>query len=148
MMRAISIILIVAIALQTVGCSTWKPLARVNEDPKDDRQSSMRDQVLGKLTEGMRVRLRIREGARTQIKGEVVECVVKEIGPSSLELIPFTFFTPGNIVRTITLDYSDIASIEYRETGSKWETLGYGVGVGSMLAFFLFIWALSGIELD
>ena len=28
MMRAISIVLIVAIALQTVGCSTWRPLVR------------------------------------------------------------------------------------------------------------------------
>ena len=44
-----------------------RPLARVNEVSEDNRQSSMRDQVLGKLTEGMRVRIRIREGARAPI---------------------------------------------------------------------------------
>ena len=68
MMRAISIFLIIAIALQTVGCTTMRPLARVNEVSEDNRQSSMRDQVLGKLTEGMRVRIRIREGARAPDK--------------------------------------------------------------------------------
>ena len=77
MIRAINIVLIVAIALQTVGCSTWKPLARTHEVPEDDRQSSMRDQVLGKLKEGMAIRIRIRDGTPTQIKGQVLECIVE-----------------------------------------------------------------------
>ncbi len=36
MMRAISIVLIVAIALQTVGCSTWRPLVRATRIAEDD----------------------------------------------------------------------------------------------------------------
>ena len=68
MMRAISIVLIVAIALQTVGCSAWRPLARMNEAPEDARRASMRNQVLGKLKEGMAVRIRILEGASAPIE--------------------------------------------------------------------------------
>ena len=34
MTRAMSIVLIVTIALQTVGCSTWRPLARANNVPR------------------------------------------------------------------------------------------------------------------
>ena len=41
MMRAISIVLIVAIALQTVGCSTWRPLVRANEVSEDNNPTSM-----------------------------------------------------------------------------------------------------------
>ena len=68
MTRAISIVLIVAIALQTVGCSTWRPLALANNVPEDSRQSSMREQVLGKLEEGMAVRITILEGASAPIE--------------------------------------------------------------------------------
>ncbi len=68
MMRAISIVLIVAIALQSFGCSTWRPVVRVAKSADDDRQSSMRDQVLGKLKEGMAVRIRILEGASAPIE--------------------------------------------------------------------------------
>ena len=76
MTRAISIVLILAIALQTVGCSTWRPLARVNKGAEDDKQSSMREQVIERLTEGMRIRLKIRDGAETPIKFRVFECVI------------------------------------------------------------------------
>ena len=87
MTRAMSIVLIVAIALQTVGCSTWKPLARTNVVPGDDRQATMRDQVLGKLTEGMRARIKIREGIHAPIKSEVIEGKIETIGPKSLTVI-------------------------------------------------------------
>ncbi len=49
MTRAINIVLVLAIALQTVGCSSWRPLARANEVSEDNRQASMRDKVLSKL---------------------------------------------------------------------------------------------------
>ena len=68
MIRAISFVLIVTIALQVVGCSTWRPLARADEIPANDRQASMPDQVVGKLKEGMAVRIRILEGASAPIE--------------------------------------------------------------------------------
>ena len=143
MTRAISIVLIAAIALQTVGCSTWQPLARASKVHEDDKQSSMRDQVLGKLKEGMRVRIGIREDA-APITGRVVECVINKIGHTSLTVTPFTSFARGN---EITLHYADIVSIEYRESDGS-EAFIVGVGVGSVLCFLLLLRALSGIELD
>ena len=38
MTRAMSIVLIVAIALQTVGCTAWRPLARMNEVGEANRE--------------------------------------------------------------------------------------------------------------
>ena len=148
MTRAISIVLIVAIALQSFGCSTWRPVVRVAKSADDDRQSSVRDHVLGKLNEGMAVRIRILEGTHLSIKGRVIDCIIEKIGPTSLTVTPMTFYAPGNIVRTLTLDYSDIQSIEYRESHSRWEVLGAGVAVGAVLAYFLIWLALSQVESD
>ena len=148
MTRAISIVLIVAIALQTVGCSTWKPLARMNEVPEDNRQASMRDQVLGKLKEGMRVRIRIREGSAVPVIGQVIECVIERVGLTSLTITASAqFFFPDNLSRRLTLRYSDIESVEYRESDNS-GIFVLGVGVGAVLGFLLFQWGLSGIELD
>ena len=66
--RAISFVLIVTIALQSFGCSTWRPLARLNDVRENERQASMPDQVVGKLKEGMAVRIRILEGASAPIE--------------------------------------------------------------------------------
>ncbi len=148
MMRAISIVLIVAIALQTVGCSAWRPLARMNEAPEDDRQSSMRDQVLGKLKEGMAIRIRIRDGTPTQIKGQVLECIVEKIGKTTLTLTASTYFFPDNVSRRLTLNYPDIESIEYRESNRGLPVFVAGVAVGTVLGYFLFLYGLSGIQLD
>ena len=148
MTRAISIVLIVAIALQTVGCSAWKPLARANEVSKDDKQSSMRDQVLGRLTVGMRARIEIREGAPAPVIGRVIECVIENVGPTSLTVTASAqFFFPDNLSRRLTLRYSDIESVEYRESDNS-GIFVLGVGVGAVLGFLLFQWGLSGIELD
>ena len=144
MIRAISIVLIVAIALQTVGCSTWRPLARVDEVPEVNRHSSMRLQSMGKLKEGMRVRIRIRTGTGTPIKGRVIECVIEKIGHTSLNVTPFTSRGRGN---EIALRYADIVSIEYRESDNS-GVFVLGLGVGAVLGFLLFHWGLSGIELD
>ena len=78
MMRSIGIVLVLAIALQTMGCSRWKPLTRTDKVPDDDRQSSMRDLVLGRLKEGMRVRIRIREGSPAPVIGQDIECVIEK----------------------------------------------------------------------
>ena len=135
-MRAISIFLIIAIALQTVGCTTMRPLARVNEVSEDNRQSSMRDQVLGKLTEGMRVRIRIREGARAPIKVQVIECIVEKIGLTSLTVTPITiFFVRTTARKEFALQYSDIVSIEYRQVLYSTVFVG-GVVVGAILGFY------------
>lgn len=146
MTRAISIVLIVAIALQTVGCSSWRPLARMNAVAEDDSQSSssIRDQVQWKLKEGMHVRIRIRAGTNASIQGRLIECVIVKFGHASLTVVPFTSFARGN---EITLRYADIARIEYRDSGGS-EVFVLGLGVGVALGFVLFYWALSGIELD
>ena len=60
MTRTISILLIAAIALQTVGCSTWKPLARTNDVPEDAKQTVMQGEFPGKLKEGMRATIKFR----------------------------------------------------------------------------------------
>ncbi len=148
MIRAINIVLIVAIALQTVGCSTWRPLARVNEVSEDDRQSSMQELVLGNLKEGMRVRIRILEGTPAPIKGQVLECIVEKIGKTTLTLTASTYFFPDNVSRRLTLNYPDIESIEYRESNRGLTVFVAGVAVGTVLGFFLFLYGLSGIQLD
>lgn len=136
MIRAVSIILIVVIALQTVGCSSWKPLARMKEVPEDDRQSSMRDQVLGKLTEGTRVRIIFRESAAVPIKGEVIECVIEKIGETSLTVTPITFYVRSIGRRQFAVPYTDIVSIESRDARKLTVFLG-GVAVGTILGWFL-----------
>ena len=143
MIRAISIVLIVAIALQSFGCSTWRPVVRVAKSADDDRQSSVRDHVLGKLNEGMAVRIRILEGTHLPIIGQVIECVIEKVGATSLTVTPMSFHAPGNIVRTLTLDYSDIASIEYRESNRERGAFVGGVAAGAMVIFVLILYGFS-----
>ncbi len=150
MMRAIVIVLIVAIALQTVGCSTWRHLARMNEVSEDDRHSSMREQVLEKLKEGMAVRIRIPEGTPAPIQGQVLECIVEEIGQTSLTLIPITDHVRGAARRKFRLHYTDIVSIEYREFNRGLTTFTIGVITGATLClayvFVYFLRAFSNYE--
>ncbi len=145
-MRAISIVLIVAIALQTVGCSTWRPLVRANEVSEDNNPTSMLEQVLGKLKEGMAVRIRIRDGTRGPTKGEVIEGIIEKVGLTSLTVTTFTYYAPGNVSRELALHYSDIESIEIRKFDSE-KTLVVLAAV-SATAFFLLYWAFSGLEFD
>ncbi len=135
MMRAISIVLIVTIALQVVGCSAWRPLARMNEAPEDARQASMRNQVLGKLKEGMVVRIEILEGTYVPIKGQIIECVIEKVGLTSLTLTPFKGYARRNDGTEFTLRYTDIVSIQYRQVGDSTILVG-GVVVGAVLGFF------------
>ena len=138
MTRAISIVLIAAIALQTVGCSTWRPLARASDVAEEDRQASIRDQVLGRLKEGMAVRITIREGTRTPLNDQILECIVEEIGQTSLTLIPITDHIRGTVKREFTLHFSDISDIEYRQFERGLTTLIVGLTAGATLAFLLF----------
>ena len=149
MMRAISIVLIVTIALQAVGCSTWRPLTCANEVPEDDRQSSMREQVLGKLTEGTRARIKIREGTRAPVIGRVFVCVIEKVGPTSLTVTASARSVfPDNSSRRVTLRYSDIESVEYRESNRGFGIFVAGVAVGTLVGFYVFIRAIAGITLD
>ena len=147
MTRAISIVKIVAIALQTVGCSTWKPLVRADEAHEEDKQSSVRDQVLAKLQEGMRVKIRVREGTAAPIKGASVECVVEEIGEMALTVTPITFYVRSTERKPFSLQFVDIIGIEFLDTHDLDVWVG-GVAVGAILAYFVMALALSGIELD
>ena len=143
MIRTISIVLIVAIALQTVGCSSWRPLARANRVAEDDRQTSMRDQVLGKLTEGLAVRIRIRAGTHLLIKGEVIEGIIERVGVTSLTVTTMTFYAPGNVNRELTLHFSEIESIEYRESNRELGAFVAGFAVGPMVLWLLYLYALN-----
>lgn len=147
MMRGISIVLIVAIAIQTVGCTTWRPLVRVNKAADGDRQTSVRDHVLGKLNEGMAVRIRILEGTHLQIKSRVVDCIIEKIGPTSVKVTPMSFYAPGNVSRELTIHYSDIESIEYRESDDS-KVFVTGLAAGAVVGILLLRVVLSGIELD
>ncbi len=146
MIRGISIVLIIVISLQTVGCSAWRPLARVNEVAEDSKQALIRDQVLGKLTVGMRVRITVQAGTRAPITGRVIECVIEEIGHTSLTVVPFTSFARGNDRRGFTLRYTDIVSIEYRGVARNSLVFFWGVAIGTILGFLGmgFIFARSG----
>ena len=142
MARVVSIVLIVAIALQAVGCSSWRPLARASEVPKDDRQPSMRDQVLSKLREGMRVRIRIREGTSAPIKDEFIECVIEKIEETSLTVTPITFYVRNTEHKPFRLTYVDIVSIESRDANDLLVLMG-GILFGVGLAYFLISLAFS-----
>ncbi len=148
MIRAISIVLIVTIALQSFGCSTWRPLARLNDVPENAKQTLIQGQFPGKLKEGMRVRIRIREGRRVSTTGEVIDGIIKRVGQTSFTVIPMTFYAPSNVSRELTLHYSDIESIEFRESKGGLHAFFAGVGVGAVLGLLLVAWALSGITLD
>ncbi|MDE3001607.1 MAG: hypothetical protein OXU79_21235 [Gemmatimonadota bacterium] len=147
MTRAISIVLIVAIALQTVGCSTWRPIAHLNDVPEDGKQTLIQGQFPGKLKKGMRATIKIRPEARAPINGRVIECIVEKVGPTTLTIIPMTFNAPSNAGRKLTLLYSDIESIEYRESEGNLPAFG-GVVAGVILGLLLIGYGLSGITLD
>ena len=130
MTRAISIVLIAAMSLQTVGCSTWRPLARANKVSKDEKQPSMQEQVLARLTEGMIVRIGIREGTDAPIKVRVFECVIERIGRTSLTVTPYMSYLRRTSIGEFALQYTDIASIEYREDQGLSSFLsGFAIGV-------------------
>ncbi len=137
MRRSVSIALIAVIPLQTVGCSTWQPLVRTNEVFEEDNQTWMREQVLGKLKEGMRIRIRIRAGAPTPITGRVVECVIEKIGHMSLTVTPYTSFARSNAGREFTLRFADIVSIEYRGVARKSLVFAGGLSTGVILGILV-----------
>ena len=147
MIRVISIALIVAIALQAVGCSTWRPLARMNDVPEDERQTYMGEQVLGKLKEGMAVRITIRDGTPAPFKRQVIECIIEEIGQESLTLVPITDQVRGTVKREFRLNYTDIESIEYRESEVALPTHEVAVVVAIAVVLVLKL-SFSGMTLD
>ena len=147
MIRAISIVLILAIVLQTVGCSTWRPLVRMNDVPEDERQTYMGEQVLGKLNEGMAVRITIRDGTPAPFKRQVIECIIEEIGQTSLTLIPITDHVRGTVKREFRLDYTDIESIEDRESEVALPTHEVAVVV-AITVFLVLRLSLSGMTFD
>ncbi|MDE3001606.1 MAG: hypothetical protein OXU79_21230 [Gemmatimonadota bacterium] len=138
MVRTVSIILISAILFQTVECATNRPLSRANEYSQDNDQPSIGDQALGKLKEGMHVRIRIRQGTTAPIKGQVFEGIVEEIGQTSLTVTPVAFYVRNAEKKPFTLPYADIVGIEYRDANDLAAFVG-GVGFGVGLAFFL-VW--------
>lgn len=146
MTRTISVLLIAAIALQTVGCSTWQPLVRVNEASEEIDQTSMRERVLDKLKEGTRVRISVRAGTPAPITGRAFECIIEKIGHSSLTLTPFTSFARRNHGREFTLRYADIVSIEYRESDDS-KVFVTALAAGAVVGILLLRVVLSGIEL-
>lgn len=143
MMRAISIVQIVAIALQTFGCSTWRPVVRVAKSADDGRQSSVRDHVLGKLNEGMAIRIKLLKGTHLPIKGRVIDCIIEEIGPTSLTVTPMSFYAPGNVSRELTIHYSDIESIEYRESNRERGAFVEGFAAGGMVILVLILYLMT-----
>ena len=146
MIRAISIVLILAIVLQTVGCSTWRPLVRMNDVPEDERQTYMGEQVLGKLNEGMAVRITIRDGTPAPFKRQVIECIIEEIGQTSLTLIPITDHVRGTVKREFRLDFTDILHIESREFNRGLSNFTLGLAGGAMLFCILMAVALQGLD--
>ena len=143
MTRAISIVLIVAIALQTVGCSAWRPLARAARVADVDRHSSMREQVLEKLKEGMAVMIRIREGTPAPVRGRVLECIVEKIGQTTLTLTPVADHIRGTAKREFRLHFTDIVHIQYREFHRGLTTFTVGMATGATLALVLFTLAYA-----
>lgn len=136
MIRGISIVMIAVIALQTVGCTAWRQVARIKEVPEANREASIRDEVLGKLTEGMVARIGIREGSRTPTRGQVIECLIKKVGVKSLTVTHFRGFAVGNTGPEFTLRYADIVSIEYRQVRNLTVLFLVGAVVGTLVGFF------------
>ena len=137
MTRVISIVLIVVVALQTVGCSTWRTLGRMDDVSEENRQILMRDQVFGKLKEGMRVKIRVREDAPTPFEGQVIICVIEKVGPTSLAVNLFRSNFHGNDRRESKLRFADIVSIEYR-TARGLPVFLTGFAVGVVFVYFAF----------
>lgn len=139
MTRVIIVVLIAALVLQTVGCSSWRPLARANAIAEDDRQTSVRNQVLGRLKEGMAVRIRIREGTDAPTEGQVIECIIKKIGQVSLTLTPIADHIRGTVKREFKLRYTDILIIEYRELNPGLTAFVVGLSLVAIVNFIVFL---------
>lgn len=90
---------------------------------------------MGKLKEGMVVRIRIREGTSAPVQGQVIECVVERVSLTSLTVSPFRGYALRSDGTEFSLRYTDIASIEYRQVGESAALVG-GVIVGAILGFF------------
>lgn len=145
MIRSVSIVLIVAVALHTVGCSTWRHVARGIKVSDDYRQSSLQDRILDKLKEGMRVRIRIRDGANAPVNGQVFVCVIDEVNATSLKVTPFKSPSQGRDERVYTIHYADITSIEeYRGYGRKSLVFVAGLTTGVILTFYCLVLAFRG----
>ena len=145
MTRVISIALIAAIAFQTVGCSTWQPLVRVNEGADESGKSWMREQLPWDLKEGMQVRIRVRPGTRVPIRGRVIEGIIRKVGPTTVTVIPTTIYGPIASIGDVTLDYSAIVSIEFSESYGGSEGIWVGIVAGMILTHFLLRTAYMGI---
>ena len=140
MIRAVSIVLVVAVALHTVGCGTWRHVARGIEVSDGYRRSSLQDRILGKLKEGMRVRIRIRDGANAPVKGQVFECVIDEVGATSLKVTQVKSPSHGRDGKEYTIHYGDITSIEeYRGYSRKPFVFVAGLTTGVILTFFIIL---------
>ena len=144
MTRVISIVLIAAIAFQTVGCSTWQ-LVRVNEGSDESGESSMREQPPWNLKEGMHVRIRIRPGTRVPIRGRIIEGIIEKVGPTSVTVIPTTISGPNTWAGNVTLHHSAIVSIEFRESSGGSEGIWAGLAAGMILSYYLLRLAYLGI---
>ena len=101
--------------------------------------------MLGKLQEGMRVRIRIREGTPAPIKDEFIECIIEKIGETSLTVTPISFYVRKTDGKSFTLPYADIVGIEYRAANDLDAFVG-GVAAGAMLIIVLTLYGFSQLN--
>lgn len=95
----------------------------------------------------MRVRIRIREGARAPHQRSDIEGRIDKVGLNTLTLTPFNSYAPGNVSKELALPYADIASIEYVEPHRISRVFVAGLAVGVILGYyFLFSIPISGKE--
>ena len=90
----------------------------------------------------------MREGTPAPIKSQVIECTVEKVGPTSLTVTPMMFYAPGNVNRELTLHFSDIESIEYRESNRELGAFVEGFAAGAMVIFVLILYGFTQLTLD
>ena len=94
----------------------------------------------------MRVRIRIRAGVQTPIKGQVFECIVEEIGQESLTVIPITDHIRGTAKREFRLQFTDIEQIAKPDREPN-EYVVYLVTTSVLCLIILYV-GFSQIQLD
>lgn len=112
MTRVITIVLIVAIALQTVGCA---PTIRMRKFSLDSSQDQIRKDAQQILKKGMQATIFLRRNARVPFSGRILECVIERAGTESLIVTVKPKYLAIGSARRYAFTYSDIMTIRYHE---------------------------------
>lgn len=112
MIRSVSIVLVVAIALQTIGCA---PVIQMREFSQDNTQNQIREDAQRILKKGMQTTIFLRKELGERFGVRILECVIVKAGPETLTVTVKPKYLAIGSARKCTFRYSDLMAIRYHE---------------------------------